>query len=121
MSNIIEFPKTASKKVKVNNEAAAVREHNIFTENLVEALIVNMIHNMSENGIDVDKKEFLRDTSFLIELVRSMIYRDGGVEHSLQDFTKMFIEWNDDGEKPQMEMNMDLVEEMVNDFFKEDE
>ena len=52
--NIINFPLKFNKTVKVDNTGARVREHMLFTENLTESLVVNMIHNMSENGIDVD-------------------------------------------------------------------
>ena len=47
-----------------------------------------MIHNMSENGMNVDNETFIRDTSFLIELVKSTIYRDLGMIHPLQDLVE---------------------------------
>ena len=48
--NIINFPK--GKIIKVDNTAGIAREHILFTEDLTQGLVVNMIHNMSENGID---------------------------------------------------------------------
>ncbi len=85
-SNIIKFPKKNPKVgIVVDNKAHEIRENIIFTENLCEALVVNMIHNMSENGMNVDSQTFIRDTSFLIEVVKSTIYRDLGMIHPLQD------------------------------------
>lgn len=75
--------------IKVDNKAHEIRENIIFTENLCEALVVNMIHNMSENGMDVDSDPFIRDISFLIELVKSTIYRDLGMIHPMQNFIDM--------------------------------
>ena len=43
---VIEFP--IKNQFKVDNTAAELRENILFTENLTEALVVNMIHNMSE-------------------------------------------------------------------------
>tara|TARA_B100000902_G_C26801267_1_gene664593 strand:+ start:221 stop:613 length:393 start_codon:yes stop_codon:yes gene_type:complete len=88
-SNIIKFPKKNPKiGIVVDNKAHEIRENIIFTENLCEALVVNMIHNMSENGMNVDNETFIRDTSFLIELVKSTIYRDLGMIHPLQDLVE---------------------------------
>lgn len=120
--NIINFPLKFKKTVRVDNTGAKVREHILFTENLTESLVVNMIHNMSENGIDVDASEFLRDTSFLIELVKSMIYRDGGLDHPLQDFTAMFTQYikEEDGSST-LDIDLDLIREVSQEVGGDDE
>ena len=41
--NIINFP--IGKDVKIDNTGGLVREHMMFTDNLTEGLVVNMIHN----------------------------------------------------------------------------
>ena len=88
-SNIIKFPKNNPKvAIKIDNKANEIRENIIFTENLCEALVVNMIHNMSENGMNVDGENFIRDTSVIIELVKSTIYRDLGMTHPLQELVE---------------------------------
>ena len=88
-SNIIKFPKKNPKiGIVVDNKAHEIRENIIFTENLCEALVVNMIHNMSENGMNVDAETFIRDTSVIIEMVKSTIYRDLGMIHPLQELVE---------------------------------
>ena len=88
-SNIIKFPKKNPKVgIVVDNKAHEIRENIIFTENLCEALVVNMIHNMAENGMNVDAETFIRDTSVIIEMVKSTIYRDLGMIHPLQDLVE---------------------------------
>ena len=120
--NIINFPLKFNKTVKVENTGARVREHMLFTENLTESLIVNMIHNMAENGIDVDSQEFLRDTSFLIELIKSMVYRDGGLDHPLQDFTSMFTQYikEEDGSNT-LDIDLDLIKEVSSGIGEKDD
>jgi len=120
--NIINFPLKFNKTVKVDNTGARVREHMLFTENLTESLIVNMIHNMAENGIDVDSQEFLRDTSFLIELIKSMVYRDGGLDHPLQDFTSMFTQYikEEDGSNT-LDIDLDLIKEVSSGIGEKDD
>ena len=88
-SNIIKFPKKSPKVgIVVDNKAHEIRENIIFTENLCEALVVNMIHNMAENGMNVDAETFIRDTSVIIEMVKSTIYRDLGMIHPLQELVE---------------------------------
>ena len=120
--NVINFPLKFNKTVKVDNTGARVREHMLFTENLTESLVVNMIHNMSENGIDVDSRDFLRDTSFLIELIKSMLYRDGGLDHPLQDFTAMFTQYieEEDGSST-LDIDLDMIKDVSEGFGEKDD
>ena len=122
MDNVINFPLKFNKTVKVDNTGARVREHMLFTENLTESLVVNMIHNMSENGIDVDSRDFLRDTSFLIELIKSMLYRDGGLDHPLQDFTAMFTQYieEEDGSST-LDIDLDMIKDVSEGFGEKDD
>lgn len=119
-NNVVQFP--FKKRITIDNTGAQVREHILFTENLTEGLVVNMIHNMSENGIDVDHPDFLRDTSFLIELVKSMIYRDGELDHPLQNFTKMFTAYikEEDGSTT-LDINLDMIKDVSEGFEEEEE
>ena len=45
-----------------------------------------MIHTMHENEFDVDDEQFLRDTGFVIECVKGLIYRELGVDHPMSSF-----------------------------------
>ena len=116
--NIINFP--IGKDVKIDNTGGLVREHMLFTDNLTEGLVVNMIHNMSENGMDTEHPCFMRDTAFLIELIKSMIYRDGGMNHPLQDFTKLFVTYTEDDGIPTMDIDLDLISDVSEELFGED-
>ena len=68
--NVIHFPfkgKRPANDIKIDSSAMEVRENIIYTDNLTEALVVNMIHNMAENGVVEDSKGFIRDNYFLSE------------------------------------------------------
>jgi hypothetical protein len=119
---VIQFPKNKMSKIgiKVDNKAHEIRENIIFTENLCEALIVNMIHNMSENGMKVDAENFIRDTSFLIELVKSTIYRDLGMIHPLQDFVDYVTVVDKEGGDIAYGVDLEGVSKLVEDLDKED-
>jgi|TARA_R110000787_G_scaffold164259_1_gene277350 hypothetical protein len=120
--NVLQFP--IDSKVKVDNTGGLAHEHMIFTENLVEALVVNMIHNLGENGIDIDSPDFLRDTAFLVELLKGMIYREGGLPHPLHNFTKLFVGVveEEDGNS-YLDIDLDMIQEISDEMgeFEDDD
>jgi hypothetical protein len=120
--NVLQFPRDS--KVKVDNTGGLAHEHMIFTENLVEALVVNMIHNLGENGIDIDSPDFLRDTAFLVELLKGMIYREGGLPHPLHNFTKLFVGVveEEDGNS-YLDIDLDMIQEISDEMgeFEDDD
>lgn len=119
---VIPFPKKRKSPIgiKVDNKAHEIRENIIYTENLCEALIVNMIHNMSENGINVDAEPFIRDTSFLVELVKSTIYRDLGMVHPLQEFIDMVTSVSKDDGGVEYGVDLEFVAELSKEIDEEE-
>ena len=91
---IIQFPISPSRvndNVRIDNTGQEIRENVLFADNLTEGLIVNFVHNMEQNGIQVDDTEFIRDVAFLMEFFKSTIYRDLGMEHPMQDLVDLMI------------------------------
>ena len=57
-----------------------------FADNLADNLMIGLIHNIGENGIDIKNERFIGDVSFLNEVVRGILYRDIGFKHPMQPF-----------------------------------
>ena len=79
--NVIKFPTKFKgnkfpKIVNVNPNQA--QEDLDFADNLAEGLMIGLIHNIGENGIDIKNERFIGDVSFLNEVVRGILYRDIG-------------------------------------------
>ena len=86
--NVIQGPWT-KRNVKVpNEELVKKREELLFAEELTEQVMVGLIHTIHENGFDVDSNEFLHDMGFIIECVKSVVYRDMGFQHPMSDIMK---------------------------------
>ncbi len=100
-SKIIQFPKNMKVKdnVKITDTAIKLHTDLKFAEHLTEGLIVNMIHNMGENDIDVDNPEFIKHIGFLVEVVKSTIYQDMGVKHPMQQMVDLFVNSDYDEEQ----------------------
>lgn len=96
---VIQFPKrgNVNTEIKIDNKALGLHEDLKYADHLTEGLVINLIHNLGENGIDTDGEEFIADVAFLIEFVKSTIHRDMGIKHPLQKLVDMFIDTEDDG------------------------
>jgi hypothetical protein len=84
-ADIIKGPWKKSRKVVVpdTDEVAALQETMLFCDELTETLMVQMIHAMGENGIDVTKDTFIQSMGFTIESVKATIFREMGLRHPL--------------------------------------
>ena len=62
--------------------------------------MINLIHNVGENGFDIKKDRFIGDISFLNEVVRGALYRQMGFTHPMQDFMDLIVktEMTDDNQ-----------------------
>ena len=123
--NVIKGPwKLKGKKEVVvpDLDVIALQENIMFADDLTESCLVQMIHTMGENGVEIGDKEFVRDIGFVIEAVKSTIYRDMGLVHPMSRVMEMLTKINVD-EKNSMnsQVDMDLLEKVTIDEFDTDE
>ena len=85
-----------------------------FAEELCQSVIVQMIHTMGENEIDVSANEFIRDMGLIIEFTKGAIYRGMNLSHQTQLLLEYFvdIEMGPDNSIA-AEANLDLLEDFV--------
>ena len=110
------WPVKSGREVKLPNEDIIAMQQNIqFAEELTQSLMVQMIHTMSENGIDVSAKTFIRDMAMVISLVNGSIYRDMGMAHITQKFMEEYVDINDDdGGSYETEVDFETIVELAN-------
>ena len=93
--NVIQFPvKFKGQKTPIiidDLDAVKMKEDLDFCDNLAEGLMINLIHNVGENGFDIKKDRFIGDISFLNEVVRGALYRQMGFTHPMQDFMDLIV------------------------------
>ena len=114
--NVIKGPwkLKAKKEVVVPDlDVIALQENLMFADDLTESCLVQMIHTMGENGVDIGGQEFVRDIGFVIEAVKGTIYRDMGLAHPINRVMEMLTKINVD-EKNSMnsQVDMDLLEKV---------
>jgi len=114
--NVVQgpWPKT-KRKVKLPDETALELQERLgFAEELTQSLIVQMMHGMGENGIDISEKTFIRDVALLIEFTKGCIYRSMGLKHPTQKLFEELVEITIDTDNSvATEVNQDLLKEYI--------
>tara|TARA_B100000035_G_scaffold19368_1_gene15490 strand:+ start:827 stop:1219 length:393 start_codon:yes stop_codon:yes gene_type:complete len=116
---VIQFPTKmkVNKGVKISDTAIKLHTDLKFAEHLTEGLVVNMIANMNENGLDTESPEFVKDIGFMIEVVKGTIYRDMGVKHPMQELVDIFVLSDyDETQGLYTEFDLDLVKDVVDEI-----
>ena len=122
--NIIKFPtKFKGKRMPkvVNINPTQTQEDLDFVDNLTEGLMIGLIHNIGENGIDIKNEKFIGYISFLNEVVRGILYRDIGFRHPIQPFMDTVVKTVTEEKNNTITTKVDLniLADMVSD--KEDD
>ena len=115
-ANVIKGPwKQKSKREVVvpDVDVVAIQENMMFADDLTESLLVQMIHTMSENGVDISSKSFIKDISFVVESVKGAIYRDMELFHPMNGIMETLTEvTTDDNNTPHGKLNLELIEKL---------
>ena len=116
--NVIKGPWLAKsgREVKLpDTDVIAMQQDMQFAEELTQSLMVQMIHTMSENGIDVSAKTFIRDMAMVISMVNGSIYRDMGMAHITQKFMEEYVDIHDnDGGSYETEVDFETITTLAN-------
>ena len=77
-AEIIQGPwKGSKRKVKLPDKNAIELQETIsFVDDLTQTLIVQMIHTVKENEIDVEAESFVQNMTFIIEMVRAALLKE---------------------------------------------
>ena len=117
MSNILKFPAKRfknSRKIKTPNlDYYKLAEDMSFADQLTESLIVQLVHALGDNGIKVTDKDFVKDLAFIIEGIKSAIYRDLDIKHDMQPLMDKFMITSTKNGKTNTMFNMELIPELL--------
>ena len=116
--NVIEFPvkfKGQQTPIIDDLDAVKMKEELDFCDNLAEGLMINLIHNVGENGFDIKKDRFIGDISFLNEVVRGALYRQMGFAHPMQSFMDLVVktEMNEEDKTIVTKVNLHKIDDLL--------
>ena len=109
------WPEKSGREVKLSDKDVFSLQQDIqFAEELTQSLIVQMIHTMGENGIDVAKKDFIGDMAMVILMVSGSIYRDMGMSHITQKFMHEYVEVTGADGHWETEVDFETISALIN-------
>ena len=121
--NVVQgpWPKT-KRKVKLPDETAIELQERLgFAEELTQTVIVQMMHTLGQNGVDISDNSFVRDMALVIEMTKGSIYRSLELNHITHGLFEALVEVEIDPDNSiATEVNQDLLEEYIK-FFGDDD
>ena len=117
--NVVQgpWPKT-KRKVKLPDETAIELQERLgFAEALTQTVIVQMMHTLGQNGVDISDNSFVRDMALVIEMTKGSIYRSLELNHITHGLFEALVEVEIDPDNSIVtEVNQDLLEEYIKMF-----
>lgn len=93
---IIKFPEHRIVREATHNieELKKAKEKSIinFAEGLIHDLTGTIYSEFENNGVETDGEKFETDFSFMVDSLRSCVYRTLGISHAMHDFIDTSVE-----------------------------
>ena len=93
-AEIIQGPwKESKRKVKLpDKDAIELQETVDFINDLTQTLIVQMIHTIKENEINVEGDSFVKNMGFIIEMVRATLLKEMSLNTNMTKIMDILFE-----------------------------
>ena len=75
------------------------REDRALIDNITETAMVQFIHTMNENNINIKDENFSLEIGFINECIKSMLSRELGYSHPMTRFIQTIVVIGEDEEK----------------------
>ena len=84
-AKIIQGPwKKSRREIKLPDKNVLKLQETVnFIDDLTQKLIIQMIHTIKENEIDVEKESFVQNMSFVIEMVRAALLKEMSLNNNM--------------------------------------
>ena len=109
--NVIIFPTEKRRKINTTPPKVAekVRQHQtrLFVEDLIDTVAIPMVKSFADSAVDCKKDTFIKDLSFIIESIKSLLYRDFELKHPMQNVVDNTTRLSMNGRKPMTIINYD--------------
>ena len=119
--NIILFPldkikdkKNVGPKSTIFQKKIEKEQTNKFVETAVDEIALKLLHNFVDLAMKTQTETFTKDFSFLVDVLRSTIKRDFGLNHIVQKMVDKSVELKVDRNNNQMaRINYEKLQDMA--------
>ena len=115
--NVLHGP-WKTKKVKIpENDIYETRQEMAFVEELSEKVVIQLAYTLAKNGVDTDTKEFFQNIAFLVESLKSALYKERGWDHPLttiiEKISEVSEENSDTHETITLKLNIRKIDALI--------
>jgi len=82
VNNVVKGPWSRAKVVNPT-ETDIFSDDMFFIDEVAENIMIQAIHNLSENGVDIKNSQFISEIGFLNEIIKSIMYRTLNYQHPM--------------------------------------
>ena len=82
VNNVVKGPWSRAKVVNPS-ETDIFSDDMFFIDEVAENIMIQAIHNLSENGVDIKNSQFISEIGFLNEIIKSIMYRTLNYQHPM--------------------------------------
>lgn len=82
VNNVVRGPWSRVKVVSPQ-ETDQLTDDMMFIDEVAESIMIPTIHNLAENGVEIKNEEFISEIGFLNEIIKSIMCRSMGYDHSM--------------------------------------
>jgi len=112
-NNVVKGP---WKRAKTIEPAQTDKMYNdiAWSEEVTESVMIPLIHNLAENGVDVKSDMFVSEVGFMNEIVKSILFRTMGYGHNMTDLIGVLMKTKTEStEDVYSSFDHDLVRQIV--------
>ena len=82
INNVVKGPWSRAKVVNPT-ETDIFSDDMFFIDEVAENIMIQAIHNLAENGVDIKNSQFISEIGFLNEIIKSIMYRTLDYQHPM--------------------------------------
>ena len=86
VNNVVKGPWSRAKVVNPS-ETDIFSDDMFFIDEVAENIMIQAIHNLSENGVDIKNSQFISEIGFLNEIIKSIMYRTLNYQHPMHQLS----------------------------------
>ena len=119
-SNVVKGPWKRVKTIS-QSETDRVTDDMALIDEIAESIIVPVIHNLAENGVDIKDEEFMSEIGFLDTVVKSIMHRTLGYSHTMSDLIGSVMKLETENPlQTYAKFDSDLVTKVIDGMFEEE-
>jgi len=122
VNNVVRGPWSRVKVVSPQ-ETDQLTNDMMFIDEVAESIMIPTIHNLAENGVEIKNEEFISEIGFLNEIIKSIMCRSMGYDHSMSTLISSIMKVKTVGTETSFaaKFDYDVLDKLMKKILEEDD